>query len=561
MTKKANPKYVFYKHIVVGANDAIDDTKFLNECFVDKGELDVIRDTNDPRCIVLGRTGSGKTAILETLSEEERHIKIEPDHLSLEFVSNNEVLKFFTEAGVNMDLFYRLLWRHVFIVELLRKHYNIQSDKQKDNLFQRLSSIIVNNKSKKEAINYVEQWGDQFWKETDSRIREVTNKLQTDLTKGIDLTFAGSIPGINATQANIKLANVRTMSAEQREEIRHHGQQVVDSIQITKLTEVLKMLEHDILTDKNKKYYITIDKLDEQWVNDDIRYRLIRALIEAIKDINHRLSHAKIIIAIRADLLGRVFRHTRDAGHQEEKYSSMYLTLKWNYDELENVLNKRINFLMKNQYTNETVSINNILPKRKENHQTALKYILERTLMRPRDAISFVNECIVAAVGNTTISQSQIQEAERVYSKNRLRALADEWFSDYPSLEHMLTCLLQNGKHKFTFDTFSSEEFMLKFLETFRSKQGKRIDKNEQECIIIKSFLKVEETLSLSEYKEFLTDCLRILAKVGVVGVKPNSNSDIMWGYDTDLDNDINESCAYYVHLAFHKCLNIQTPI
>lgn len=552
---------MFRNNSVIGANDAIDDTKFLAECFVNKGELEVLLDTNDPKCIVLGRTGSGKTALLEALSREERHIKIEPDQLSLEFVSNNEVLKFFTEAGVNMDLFYRLLWRHIFIVEILKHHYKIHNEKQQKNLLQTFATMFTNNRNKQAAIDYVLQWGANFWNETDHRIKEVTNTLETKLTKGIDFSLVPSLQGINGTQANINLGNAKTMSAEQREEVIYHGQQVVNNVQIAQLSEVMKMMETDIITDKTKKYYITIDKLDENWVNDDIRYLLIRALIETIKDINHRLSHVKIIIAIRADLMGRVFRHTRDAGYQEEKFASMCLSLKWNYIELEEVLNKRINFLMKNQYTKETITLNDILPKKRGNHTPPIKYILERTLMRPRDAISFVNECIVAALGSTSISQAQIQEAERTYSRNRLRALADEWFSDYPSLGDMITSLLQDGQSAFTFEHFLSDDFLLKFVDEFKKKQGRRIDENISECSIVKSFLNLEHSLEITETKEFFTFCLRILAKIGVVGVKPNSNSATMWGYDTDLDNDINENCTYYIHLAFHKSLNIQSNV
>jgi len=61
----AKPAFIFKKLDSVGAAAAEEDKRFLKACFVDTGDLDVLRDCADPRRIVLGRTGSGKTALLE----------------------------------------------------------------------------------------------------------------------------------------------------------------------------------------------------------------------------------------------------------------------------------------------------------------------------------------------------------------------------------------------------------------------------------------------------------------------------------------------------------------
>jgi Flp pilus assembly CpaF family ATPase len=67
----------------VGAADALEDERFLKGCFVDTGELEILRDTHRPECIVLGRTGSGKTALLARLCEtEENVVQIAPESLA-----------------------------------------------------------------------------------------------------------------------------------------------------------------------------------------------------------------------------------------------------------------------------------------------------------------------------------------------------------------------------------------------------------------------------------------------------------------------------------------------
>ena len=60
----AQQKFTFRKHATIGAAAAEEDAKFLSECFVDTGDLEVLLDCSDRRRIILGRTGAGKSALL-----------------------------------------------------------------------------------------------------------------------------------------------------------------------------------------------------------------------------------------------------------------------------------------------------------------------------------------------------------------------------------------------------------------------------------------------------------------------------------------------------------------
>jgi hypothetical protein len=337
-TKRSSNKLIFRKHANIGSADAIEDKKFLEKTFLDNGELDILADSNEPKCIILGRTGSGKTALLERLSDtKERAIKIAPEGLALTYVSNNDVLNFFTAVGVNMDLFYRLLWRHVFAVEIIKVHYKIVNEKARDNFLIQIKDRLSRNKSRQEAIDYFVKCGESFWKESDYRVKEVTETLENDLGLSLGTKLKGQILGVTDAEVNFNTELAKRLTKEQKAEIIRRGQQVVDRVQMLKLSEVMDIL-NEILDDKQKKYYITIDRLDENWVNDNLRFRLIRALLDTVRELNHKIQNAKIIIAIREDLLDRVFRYTRDPGYQEEKYKSLYLTLTWNENELEELL-------------------------------------------------------------------------------------------------------------------------------------------------------------------------------------------------------------------------------
>jgi len=60
-------EFVFNRHDTIGANAAEEDADYLSECFVDMEELPIIKDDRDHRFLVVGRTGSGKTALFMQL--------------------------------------------------------------------------------------------------------------------------------------------------------------------------------------------------------------------------------------------------------------------------------------------------------------------------------------------------------------------------------------------------------------------------------------------------------------------------------------------------------------
>jgi hypothetical protein len=76
-----------------------------------------------------------------------------------------------------------------------------------------------------------------------------------------------------------------------------------------------------------------------------------------------------------------------------------------------------------------------------------MEYVLERTMLRPRDAIMYFNECIKLAEARPKITQAMVFQAESLYSENRLRALADEWSSDYLNLIELCFLLKQFPSH------------------------------------------------------------------------------------------------------------------
>jgi polynucleotide 5'-kinase involved in rRNA processing len=106
MTKLNKQQFRFRKHETIGTEGAEEDREFLSSCFVDTGDFSVLQDTESPKCIVVGRTGAGKTALLSLLQQREEHyVSLEPDQLSLQYLSNSSIIRHLEELGVELDLF------------------------------------------------------------------------------------------------------------------------------------------------------------------------------------------------------------------------------------------------------------------------------------------------------------------------------------------------------------------------------------------------------------------------------------------------------------------------
>lgn len=502
-----NEKYIFRRTDSIGSSAAEDDSDYLDKCFVDTGHLKILTDCSDCRSIVVGRTGIGKTAILKRIAEEkERVIAIEPENLAITYISNSTILAFLSELGVNLDIFFKLLWRHVFVVEIIKHKFNIESESDKRSFFETITDKFKTDKERR-AIGYLREWGEKFWEETDSRVKEVTSKLESEITGTIKSEF----PGVSLTSKGMV-----GLGEEEKEEIVQRIQYVVNRVQIKQLSEILDLL-NSILSDHQKQYYITIDRLDEKWIESNFRYRLIRALIETAKDF-HKIQNAKIIVAIRLDLIERVFRLTRDDGFQEEKYESLYLYLNWDNQQLAEVLDKRIDYLIRHRYTKKKITYKDILPKKIKNKNT-INYICERTMMRPRDIILFFNDCIKEAINRASITETMVLRAEGEYARGRLNSLFNEWSSDYPNLS-LFVDILKSRSRKFCLKDITSEIFS-DFCLTIAIKSV-----NSKDTLWNDAFDVAEGRLDPNDFRKKL---FLIFYLVGLVGLKIESFDKPIW--------------------------------
>jgi hypothetical protein len=544
MRIKGQDSIRFKKTDVVGFADAESDHEFLNNCFVETGNIEVLTDCNDPRCIILGRTGSGKTALVKRIIQTQEHcIEISPEELSLNYISNSNVIDFFDNIGVNLDLFYKLLWTHIFTVELIKNKYEITNPEKKVAFLDRIKSIVEKDRSKEKAIQYLETWGDKFWEETEARVKEITEEIE----KTLKASAGGEYASINLNAEGAKRLN-----STQKTELKERGTKVVNKIQIQDLNNLIKLLSEDIFSDKQNNFYIVIDKLDEEWIDSSVKHRLIKSLIESIKSFK-RVSSVKIIIALRTDLKNRVIKNTISEGFQEEKYRSLYLELQWSRQYIRAILETRVSHLFESTYTKNNVQLSQILPNTDINKRKAADYIIDRTFLRPREAIIFLNICIKKAEGSTKITVGNIKAGEMEYSKDRMNSLEDEWRSDYPYLIKYTKII--SDKHtplKFKNLMQSLDDFALEMAS---------LTQGDSDTDPIVKICKDYIYNNLTDEEIIPKTTISLLYKVGIVGLKLNPHIGRQWSYLDEPEipvSSISDETQIEVHETFWPILGIQ---
>ncbi|MDP1637123.1 MAG: hypothetical protein Q8K74_01695 [Candidatus Nitrotoga sp.] len=542
-TKGAGAQFRFKKNDVIGTADAEYD-EFLSDCFIDSGDLTTLRDCRNSKRIILGRTGAGKSALLKILHlREENVIQLPPENLALNYLANSEVIHFFEDAGTNLDVFYQLLWRHVLAVELIKYKYKINNDVGQRTFLNSLTQLFLRDKAKQAAIEYLRTWGETFWNETEYRVKEVASKLEEQLKAAL---------GGSNLFAKFEAGGTLKLTEEERLEVVNRGARVVNQVQIKALADVLRLLSEDVFNDPLESYYITIDDLDSRWVEDGLKYKLVRALIETVKTFR-QVGTVKIIVALRIDLLQRVITATRDSGFQSEKYESLYLKIRWSQQELVDMLNQRVSRLVRQRYTTKPISLSDLFPS-KIHKISFLDYLLQRTFLRPRDAILFVNECLERSMDRQQVTVQVVSDAEATYSEKRVHSLQEEWGAVYPKISVCIDALIRRP-NKFPVSELSEESLRVWIYDSLL----RDIDSTDPVVKVANSVM-LEEKGSFHLLRLSLLDALYT---VGVVGIKPDATSECFWSWSSDHSlshASVKPQSIVSIHPTFWRALGTKPP-
>src|SRR6267378_3648558 len=261
---------------------------------------------------------------------------------------------------------------------------------------------------KQKAIAYVREWEGKFWITMDQNVKELTEKVEN----AVKLEMGGEIEKFKAGGQYDK-----RLSVDKKSELVARVRKVINADQLSELANVIEMLANIDHEGQQKTYYILIDRLDENWVDVSLRFKLIRGLVESLKAFR-KIRDLKILVAVRSDVLERVVQETRDLTFQREKLDDYFVHIKWTKPLLRQLIDSRIQSLFRKQYTQAPIGFDDVFTNRVGNVDP-FDYMVDRTLMRPRDMIAFVNECLNEAQGNYEVTATTIKRAETLFSTKR----------------------------------------------------------------------------------------------------------------------------------------------
>jgi len=409
--------------------------------------------------------------------------------------------------------------------------------------FDKLRNLFESDRRKDLALKYLEEHENSFFQTAHLRIKEITGKLENSVHGAIAAKLGVIDPELSVD---------RSTSVERKAEIVYLAQDIVSQAQLSELNTLFGIMKDELFNDHRPTYFIMIDKLDEGWIEDVFRYRLIRALLDTAREFA-KIPGVKIILALRKDLIERVFQLTSDPGTQREKYQSHYLNIEWNKSQLIDILDKRIAALIRRRYTKMSVTHADLLPM-SVGKQGIADYLVERTHYRPRDVIMFFNACMEKAVDNPNITLSMLREAETEYSSARLRALCDEWRSDYQDLESY-TSILKGQSPVFTLgelDLQKLSEFCLSRASVMEDDPKSPLGKHAKAA-----------ALGDLELFAFAQRVMSIFYRVGLVGLKTDKFDATRWSFLQGADihpATIDRDCSVTICPAFYRCLGIKPP-
>lgn len=528
-------KFTFSRNQKVGQPAAESENDFSN-VFVDTPSFNALIDIMNPQCIIIGRTGVGKSALIRRVEETQHKVKrISPEEMSIRFLSNSTILDYLRSVGVNLNFFYKILWKHVFIVELINLYVG-DNEQKRMTFFEKIKEGFTGEqkKRKQKAILYLQEFSNDFWEATEVRVKGFEKTLETNLSKELGIQssiFKASVSDIN-----------KQISAEQSE-IKYKAEKVINELQAERLFEIIKIFKEEIFTDYQKQYFIVVDDLDRDWVSQQIVYDLIASMVEVVQDFQTQFKGVKIVLSLRDNLHMLAISGSEHRGGQREKFAALDLNLIWNEEELVELLNKRLKHL-----TDSKLSSHNLFEREYKNE--GLKYILERTYMRPRALISFVNKIIEQAEKKAQFSRSLIKKAEPYYSTERMHAIDDEWNENYGQISKICSFLngINNNKEieSLTEDNFENLYLIDGFQNNFKGRLFEICNNVKDEKI---------------SFEQFRMELLFILFQVGVIGIKI-PDRQLLFYYDQDVvvrKEDFKKGAKFSVHKALYSYFKVNT--
>ncbi|HLV99405.1 MAG TPA: hypothetical protein VKT82_12090 [Ktedonobacterales bacterium] len=522
----------------------------LSAAYLDNGDFESVASFDDPRRFIIGRTGSGKSALFQHLEECYPHkvVRIVPENLSLPYITNLDVIRQLLTMGVHLEPFLKALWKHVIVVEILRHRYQIISPEIKRNILSMLIERLKRDPAKVKAIEYLNEFGDKFWCEADERVKQIAESFQKKIKSSGEVGASAGGVGLKGG-GDVE----QTASQEIHRETVAKYQRIVNETQLPRLNQMINIVHNEILESPQHRTYLIIDDLDKEWVDETLSNLLIRCLFQAVIDMQP-VKHLKIVVALRTNIFQQLNFGEQSQGGQEEKFRGLRLFIRWTKNDLRSLLEQRAEAACQRYQIEPSKTLSELLPPADPTYGDSLSYILSRTLMRPRDAILYLNECVREATGTDAISWDNIFHAEKQYSEERLLALRDEWKDPYLDIDKVFECFRRRPWRLSRTELTQILEDIALLLESQKFRGPQWLTPLCEQVWAPGSKQKT--------WEELYGPLVNLLCNLSFLGVAPAADKQAIYSYmnpnQVQQSVEMKETTLFEVHPAFRQGLEMQ---
>lgn len=400
-----------------GAIDA-DADGLLDACFQDHAAYVSVRDMRS--FLILGRKGSGKTAIYKRLVEDRSHDVFPIGYSFDDYPWAHHDLQ--AEHGVPEERRYVHSWRYLILVGLAKVLLNHDQSQpwsaESADAMRALESFVVDSYGSKNP-----------------EFRQLFSPER-------ELRFKGRA-GPSVLRVDVERVRVQQLPI--------HIQEINSVVQEA----VLAALNPEI------RYYVCFDQLDLGFTLQDPRYaQRLTGLIIAARDIFVRAKteekYLNPVVLLRDDIYQDL--QFEDKNKVTENYATRVL---WSQEGAGLTLRS----LMESRFSEALadggeVKWADVFEESREmpSRQSKYRHICDRTFLRPRDIIKFCNEVLMAHKGELAgraFDNEAVHAARDAYSDYLLNELDDEMAKHVPHYKDFLEVLKSVGAEKFTLEQFS----------------------------------------------------------------------------------------------------------
>lgn len=454
------------------------------------------------KAILIGRKGSGKTAIYKYIQNEKKEkcsallFKDYPWKLHDQY-KNTIVSE--RESYVNS-------WTFYFYIEIFKRIIVLQNS--------------ISSKPKLKAIKKLKKWLKRNWGNFKFDHREVMTPKKVRYSFTFNPQILGN--GLGSVSRDF----------DERNDV---------SATLTEYNKKFKAILTELIEDFSNEIILVFDELDLAYSSNDMDYknRLIGLLLTTYNFYNMFRDKVKIFVFLRNDIFNML-----EFQDKNKIKDNMVEFLDWDSESVESMLSlkslisNRIKNNINSQSDNFEHNWNEIFEKNNiGKNQFKWNFIIERTFIRPRDVIKFINLALEQAKArlNTNpdsidkITNEDIHNIRAKYSTYLFEELKDEISSKYPNYNEYMEILRDIHKISFTQEDF------------------------------IKSYTNVKNRLDITENEDAVLEHLYEFSIIGFY--KPGGGgyggSEYRFQYKSDFQPFNPRSQKFKVHNGFKEYLEL----